>query len=87
MQIKVCVPPKERSITKVSKKKNPAKALYRRAMAHGIQKDEEKQEADLIAANKLVPEDTLISGELARINQHKKEIREREKKAYKKLFS
>lgn len=66
---------------------NSAKALYRRAMAHGIMKNEDSQEADLIAANKLVPEDTLISGELAKINQRKKEIREREKKAYKKLFS
>jgi len=64
-----------------------AKALYRRAMAHEITKDGDSQEADLVAANKLVPEDALISGELTKITQRKKELREREKKAYKKMFS
>lgn len=56
-------------------------------MAHGIMKNEDSQEADLVAAGKLVPEDTLIAGELVKITQRKKELREREKKAYKKLFS
>lgn len=67
--------------------KSLAKALYRRAMAHGIMKNEDKQQEDLIAASKLVPEDTLISGEIAKITQRKREHREREKKAYAKLFS
>jgi peptidyl-prolyl isomerase D len=56
-------------------------------MAHGIMKNEDKQQEDLIAASKLVPEDTLISGEIAKITQRKREHREREKKAYAKLFS
>ncbi|KXN92910.1 Peptidyl-prolyl cis-trans isomerase D [Leucoagaricus sp. SymC.cos] len=64
-----------------------AKALYRRAIAHGITGDEDAQEKDLVEASKLVPEDGLISGELAKIKQRRKELREREKKAYKKLFS
>ncbi|XP_006455162.1 hypothetical protein AGABI2DRAFT_194815 [Agaricus bisporus var. bisporus H97] len=64
-----------------------AKALYRRGMAHGILKNEDQQLEDLISASKLVPEDALISGELAKISQRKKEHREREKKAYAKLFS
>ncbi|KAJ3563775.1 hypothetical protein NP233_g8728 [Leucocoprinus birnbaumii] len=64
-----------------------AKALYRRAMAHGIMKSEDDQQKDLIEASKLVPEDKLISGELAKITQRKAEMREKEKKAYKKFFS
>lgn len=64
-----------------------AKALYRRALAHGIMKSEEDQEKDLVEANKLVPEDVLISGELQKVRQRKAELREKEKKVYKKLFS
>jgi peptidyl-prolyl isomerase D len=49
--------------------------------------DEDKQEADLVEANKLLPQDTLISGELAKIRQRKEARREKEKKGYKKFFS
>lgn len=64
-----------------------AKALYRRAMAHGIMNNEDNQEADLVEANRLVPQDALISGELAKSKQRREAYREKEKKAYKKFFS
>ncbi|KAG6861153.1 Peptidyl-prolyl cis-trans isomerase cyp40 [Termitomyces sp. Mi166 len=64
-----------------------AKALYRRALAKVIQKDEDEAEKDLVEASKLVPEDGAIAGELAKVRQRKKEKREKEKKAFKKLFA
>lgn len=65
----------------------PAKALYRRALAHSTQKNDDAAEKDLIEANKIVPDDAAISGELAKIRERKKEMRDKEKKAYKKLFA
>ena len=65
----------------------PAKALYRRALARGVQKNDDDAEKDLIEANKIVPDDAAISGELAKVRQRKKEKRDKEKKAYKKLFA
>ncbi|KAF8152981.1 cyclophilin-like domain-containing protein [Crassisporium funariophilum] len=64
-----------------------AKALYRRALAHVFLKNEEQAEKDLVAASQLVPEDAAIAGELAKIKHQRKEKREKEKKAYKKLFN
>jgi len=64
-----------------------AKAYYRRALARNIMKDEDGAEADLIKAHELVPSDGVIESELGKIRQRKKEQREREKKAYKKLFA
>jgi len=64
-----------------------AKALYRRALAHGIMKSGEDQEKDLVEANKLVPEDTLIKDELIKVRKRKAELRQKEKKAFKKMFS
>ncbi|KAF8351984.1 40 kDa cyclophilin [Amanita rubescens] len=64
-----------------------AKAYYRRALARNIMKDEDEAEADLIKAHELVPSDGVIESELGKIRQRKKEQREREKKAYKKLFA
>jgi peptidyl-prolyl isomerase D len=64
-----------------------AKALYRRASAYVIMKQEDEAEADLVAASQLAPEDPAILGELAKVRQKKKEKREREKKSYKKLFA
>ncbi|KAJ7206531.1 peptidyl-prolyl cis-trans isomerase [Mycena pura] len=64
-----------------------AKALYRRALAYSILKDEEAAEKDLVDALEIVPSDAAISSELAAIRQRKKEKREKEKKAYKKMFS
>ncbi|KAG6832198.1 Peptidyl-prolyl cis-trans isomerase cyp40 [Tephrocybe sp. NHM501043] len=64
-----------------------AKALYRRALAQAILKQEDEAEKDLQEASKLVPEDAAIAGELAKVRQRKKEKRDKEKKAYKKLFA
>jgi len=64
-----------------------AKALYRRALAHVILKDEDSAEADLITASQLVPDDQAIAGELAKVKQRKKEKRDKEKKAFKKMFA
>ncbi|KAJ7914419.1 peptidyl-prolyl cis-trans isomerase [Mycena leptocephala] len=64
-----------------------AKALYRRALAHSILKDEEAAEKDLVEALAIVPDDTAIAGELAAIRKRKKEKREKEKKAFKKMFA
>ncbi|KAG6909316.1 Peptidyl-prolyl cis-trans isomerase cyp40 [Tephrocybe rancida] len=64
-----------------------AKALYRRALAKAILKQDEEAEKDLQEASKLVPEDAAISGELSKVRQRKKEKRDKEKKAYKKLFA
>lgn len=64
-----------------------AKALYRRALARRILKEEDGAEKDLVEASHLVPDDKAIAGELAKVKQHRKEQREKEKKAFKKLFS
>jgi len=64
-----------------------AKALYRRALAKVMLKEEDEAERDLVEASKLVPDDAAISSELSKIRQQKKEKREKEKNAYKKLFA
>jgi peptidyl-prolyl isomerase D len=63
------------------------KALYRRALARAIKKELDEAEADLVEANKAVPDDSAIIQELAKIRQIKKEKKEKEKKAFKKMFS
>ncbi|KAF4579368.1 peptidyl-prolyl cis-trans isomerase cpr6 [Pleurotus pulmonarius] len=64
-----------------------AKALYRRALARSIRKEDELAENDLVEANKVVPDDQAIAGELGKVRQRKKEKRDKEKAAYKKMFS
>ncbi|KAJ7243595.1 peptidyl-prolyl cis-trans isomerase [Mycena haematopus] len=65
-----------------------AKALYRRALARSILKeDEEVIEKDLQDALAIVPDDAAIAGELARIRKRNKERREKEKKQFKKMFA
>jgi len=56
-------------------------------MAHLVMRDEDKAETDLTIAAQLVPNDAAIRGELEKILLAKKEQKEKEKKAYKKLFS
>lgn len=63
------------------------KALYRRALAYVALKQEEEAEGDLLAALQVVPGDKAISDELANVKQHKKEKRDKEKKAFKKMFA
>jgi len=64
-----------------------AKALYRRASAHVILKQEDEAEEDLVAASQLSPEDMAISSKLKEVKDEKKKKREKEKKAFKKMFS
>ena len=70
-----------------------AKALYRRALAKVALKDDDGAKSDLLeASNLLEVEDPLnlkaaISTELAKIAQREKGLKEKEKKAYKKLFA
>jgi len=70
-----------------------AKALYRRALAKVALKDDGGARDDLSEASTLLAaEDPLnlkvaISTELAKITQREKELKEKEKRAYKKLFA
>lgn len=64
-----------------------AKALYRRALANIILKEEDHAEQDLVEASSLVPDDKVIGGELSKLRQRKKEKRDKEKKAFKKMFA
>ena len=70
-----------------------AKALYRRALAKVALKDDDGAKDDLSEASTLLAtEDPLnlkaaISTELAKITQREKGLKEKEKKAYKKLFA
>ncbi|KAJ2919663.1 hypothetical protein MD484_g687, partial [Candolleomyces efflorescens] len=63
-----------------------AKALYRRALARVQLKDEEQAEQDLVEASKVAPDDKAIAAELGKIKQAQKEHKDREKKAYKRMF-
>ena len=64
-----------------------AKALYRRALANVILKEDDDAEEDLVAAHELVKDDRAILAELDKVRQRKKEHRDKEKKAFKKLFA
>jgi len=63
------------------------KALYRRALARITLKDEDEAYEELTEASKVVPGDEAIQKELARLKAKQKEKRDKEKKAYKNLFS
>jgi len=64
-----------------------AKALYRRALARVILKEDEEAEADLVEANKLVKEDKAILSELERVRQARQAQKAKEKAKFKKMFS
>ncbi|QRV99127.1 peptidyl-prolyl cis-trans isomerase, cyclophilin-type protein [Ceratobasidium sp. AG-Ba] len=74
------------SITPSISDADKGKAYYRRGLANVAINEDEEAEKDLIEASKLVPEDGAIKAELAKVQQKKKEKREREKKAFKGLF-
>lgn len=63
------------------------KALYRRALANVQLQEEDGAEADLVQALVLVPGDEAIRNELEKVRGRKKEKRDKQKKAYKGLFS
>lgn len=52
-----------------------------------ILKEEDDAEEDLVAAHELVKDDRAILIELDKIRQRKKEHRDKQKKAFKKLFA
>jgi peptidyl-prolyl isomerase D len=64
-----------------------AKAHYRRALAYVVVKDVEGAEKDLVAASAIMPGDTSIQAELEKVRVRRKEKREKDKKAFKGLFS
>lgn len=64
-----------------------AKALYRRALAHGALKADDEAQVDLVQASHLVKGDTAILSELEKVKQRKQAAREKEKKAFKGLFA
>ncbi|KAG9090134.1 peptidyl-prolyl cis-trans isomerase cpr6 [Ceratobasidium sp. 370] len=63
------------------------KAHYRRALAYVAIGEDDDAEKDLLEAAKIVPEDGAIKAELAKVQAKKREKREKEKKAFKGLFS
>jgi peptidyl-prolyl isomerase D len=63
------------------------KALYRKALAHVILKEEEEAEADLIEANKIVKDDKAILAELERVRQVRQAVKAKQKAQFKKMFS
>lgn len=56
-------------------------------MAQIVLKEEDDAEKDLVEASQLVPDDQAIAGELSKLRQRKKEKRDKEKKAFKKMFA
>ena len=52
-----------------------------------ILKEDDDAEEDLVAAHELVKDDRAILAELDKVRQRKKEHRDKEKKAFKKLFA
>ncbi|KAG9010307.1 peptidyl-prolyl cis-trans isomerase cpr6 [Tulasnella sp. JGI-2019a] len=63
------------------------KALFRRGVAKIALKDEDEAYADLVEANKLVPGDESLKKEMMKLKAKQKEKRDKEKKAFKNLFS
>ncbi|KAH7928856.1 hypothetical protein BV22DRAFT_1192497 [Leucogyrophana mollusca] len=63
-----------------------AKAHYRRALARSAQKADDEALEDLSAALKFAPGDTAIAAERAKVLARQKEKKEKEKKAFRKMF-
>jgi len=64
-----------------------AKALYRRALAYVASGDDDLAEQDLKEASAKVPADAAVKTEKEKLDVRRKQKREKEKKAYKSLFS
>ena len=65
-----------------------AKALYRRGLAYAAFKQDEEAEADLVEADKsLGGRDAVLKAELEKVQTRRKEKREKEKKAFRGLFT
>lgn len=65
-----------------------AKAYYRRGLAYAATKEEEEAEKDLVNADKLLGgQDLALKAELEKVRAKRKEKREKDKKAFRGLFS
>ena len=64
-----------------------AKALYRRSLGYSGIKEDDLAAKDLTRAHKLVEGDAAIVAELEKVRARRKEKRDKEKKAFKKLFA
>jgi len=64
-----------------------AKALYRRSLANSLLQEDEDAEKDLVEALTIAPGDEAVRRELDKVRQKKKEKRDKQKKAYRGLFS
>jgi len=64
-----------------------AKALYRRALACLVLKEDEEAEANLVEANRLVKDDSVILAELERVRKAREDYKAKEKAKFKKMFS
>jgi peptidyl-prolyl isomerase D len=80
-------------ILALSQARNPlseadrVKALYRRGLAYVALKDDESAEKDFSEASKLSPGDKAVSTELAKLRKRAQELREKQKKAFGKMFA
>ncbi|WVN88033.1 peptidyl-prolyl cis-trans isomerase D [Cryptococcus depauperatus CBS 7841] len=63
-----------------------AKALYRRAQGHIVKKDDESAEKDLKEADSLVKGDAGVLKLLREVEQRRKERKDKERKAFSKMF-
>jgi len=63
------------------------KAHYRRALAQVVLKDFDEAEKDLASALKIMPGDPSVQAELDKVKARKKDKREKDRKAFKGLFS
>ncbi|KAA1474550.1 hypothetical protein DENSPDRAFT_841151 [Dentipellis sp. KUC8613] len=64
-----------------------AKALYRRALAQGILKEDDEAEKALVDALSYAKEDQAIAAELERVRARKREKRTKERAAFRKMFA
>jgi peptidyl-prolyl isomerase D len=65
-----------------------AKALYRRGLAYVAFKQDEEAEADLVEADKLLGSaDAALKAELDKVRTRRRENRERERRAFRGLFT
>ncbi|BGP14927.1 hypothetical protein JCM10213_003716 [Rhodosporidiobolus nylandii] len=79
--------PEEDSNRKQLTDAEKAKALFRRAKAHAVLKDEKEAVADFEAAAKLQPEDASIKAELAALKARIEERKKKARAAFGKMFS
>lgn len=73
-------------MTKKFTNEERARALYRRGCARAALKEYDEAAKDLSDASALVPADQAVQAELKKVQAKKAEIKEKQKKAYSKMF-